>query len=493
LDPIYVGTGGYAPYLAASAARNDVTVDKLVVVWGTWTEASDFVSCGTPPGTPPPQSNTTCYPNAVEVTASETTDYFFQPGSGDATRAAVATYGDPLASYQVGSRLVSIDASQAILLNAVFSGSLGGVVDLTAVGYSGLLDTGINLGSLATELNFGTVDELAVGSVGAHDFYLATAQVMENQGDTAAATALNAIALQSTNTTMINMSDLMVIEQGGSAAAANAEVDMWSLLTGSIFAINGTNLLSIPGATLGVAGTSTTVNLTVIEKPRMAFGVREGYALTTSQVSASLTTTIANLPTAISGLTGATVSGTIPVSLTAAQSTAPLLDIDCDWPGIDVGHNPQPLSISAGANLTLSANVVLLGNVPIASAVLSSRDVTNVAVTGTSPGASFAYTSEFLPPIGAGTMKPAPTNTVTLAGALAFTSGHITLLNAVAVPAGTIANALNVSVLNPVLTAISDAVIEAQLDTLLGLDFGGADIGAIDMDCEGAGDLKLVA
>lgn len=467
--------------LIQSASRNDIPLAQIdqPLEWGTWVD-------GRTPDEFVPTLDTEI-PNAVRVTTRETTDYFFQPGDGNVVRSAVAST-DGSAGFQVGTRLLSVTADQSLLLNGIFSTALGGPINLTAVGYNGLLGAAIPLGPLATAMTFGSPDELADATVGAQDFYVAAAQVMQNQGNTAAANVLNTIATQTDSSLLLDMGDLMEIEQGGSAAAANGSVDLWSLLTGSVFAINGTHTLSIPAATLNVAGASTTVNLSLIERPRIKFG-RVGASVFTQQASIGLTTTITNKAISIPGLTGVSVSGTIPLAVSLVGGTGTLTDINCGAPSISVGLTPQPITITGSANLDVRANLIILGNVPVATAILSSTDISGVAVTGTSSGASFAYPSEFLPTVGTGTMKPAPTNTISLGASLAFTAGHVSLLNAVAIGSGTIATALNNLVLTPVLNAVNSAVISARLDALLGIDIGGGDLGAIDMTCAG---VKLV-
>jgi hypothetical protein len=357
---------------------------------------------------------------------------------------------------------------------------------LTAVGYQGLLNTTIPLGPLSTGLSLASPDELADATVNAKQFYLAAAQVMQNQGNTAAANALNVIGASTNNSLMLDMGKLMKVEQGGNEAAANASVDLYSLVTGSVFAINGTNAISIPSLTIGVAGASTTISLSVIEKPRFNFG-HEGITVTTEQATLGLTTTLTNIGLSVLGLTGAKVSGTIPLSLSLAGATGTLTDIDCGRPGITVGLTPQPLTVTGGVDLTVSANVILLGTVPVAKATVPVSSP--ITVTGTSGGASFLYPSEFMPQVGTGGMKASPTNSLTLPGPLTLSSGKITLLGVVPLlDAGVLATALNTTVINPVTTAVS-GVITTQLNQLLGIDIGGADIGALNMECES---VKLV-
>lgn len=473
---------GYWTYVYASAARNEIDPSKLTaIVWGQWSLSTGFQPCTVP-------ANCTgvagSIPTAVKVTATETIAYSFHPGTGTTTRSATAAT-DAIAGFQVGSKLLTVDTAQSVLLNNLMLQALGGNPALTAVGYQGLLNTTIPLGPLAAGLGVGTPDQLATSTVNAKQFYLVAAQVMQNQGNSAAFTALNSISSATNSTMTLDMGKLMKVDQGGSAAAANASVDLWSLFTGSVFAVDGTNTLSIPSATLAVPGATTTISLTVTQKPRFTFG-HVGAQISTEQATIGLTTTLTNIGLSVVGLTGARVSGTIPLSLGLAGATGTLTAIDCGLPGITVGLTPQPLTVTTSANLTISANVLLLGNVPVATAIVPNS---SVGVAGTSSGASFLYPTEFLPQVGTGTMKSAPTDSLTLPGPLTLAGGNITALGLIPIDAGLLATALNTTVINPVTTALNGVVFPSYLNKLLGIDIGGGDLGALDMKCDA---VKLV-
>jgi uncharacterized membrane protein len=468
LNPLSIPS--YLTLLNGSADRNEVPVSALTVDYGFWNGVTFTPALDTD------------VPNAVQVVAQQDQDYFFQPGSGHVTRTAVATVNE-IAGFQVGSKLLSIDSTQSVLLNSLFNQTLGGALNLNALSYQGLIGANISLAQLAAELGFASPDELADATVGAGDFYLAAARVMENQGNLAAATVLETIATQTSSNTTLPVGDLIEVEQGGEDAVANASVDLFSLLTGSIFAIDGTSTLSIPDLTLALPGATSTITLNVTERPRIMFG-RVGASVTTQQASIGIDTTLNDFGINVAGLAGVTVSGTIPMAITVAGATGTLTSIACQRPGIDVGLTPNPVSITAGIDLDISANVVLLGNVPIASATIAFT--TPVGVTGTSTGASFLYSSEFLPLVGTGTMKPAPTTSFTLPGPLTLVPGSsLTGLGVIPVPLPALATELNRTVIDPISTALS-AVVANQLNSLLGLNISGADIGALDMLCNGA-------
>ncbi len=468
----------YATVLARSAAANDVDPASLTVDYGMYDAATDSFD-----------GSANATPTAVQVTSPGEVPFFFArvigSNDGDTVRTAIASQ-DAIAGFQIGSRLASIDPAQASILGRVFQRALGGSPAFTAVGYNGLLNTQIPLGPLAAQAGFGSPDELLNASaVNAQGFFLAAAQVMQNQGNTAAASALNAIATETDSTLTLDGGQLGRIEQGGSAAAANASVDLFSLITGSVFAINGTNTISIPSLDIGVPGAMTSLSLSVIERPRFVFG-RRGASVSTAQATLATTTTLTNFPIGLPPLAGATVSGTVPFTIGLAGSTGRLDQIDCDsTPSIAVGVTPMPISVTSSLNLDVRATV-LLANVLIAQANVPVGSP--VVVSGMSSGASFLFPNEFLPTVGTGTLKPSPTGSLSLTGPTVG-NANVTVLGAVSLPVGSIAAALNASVVSPISIGVT-TLLTMRLNRLLGLDIGGSDVGALDLQCDA---VKLVS
>jgi uncharacterized membrane protein len=418
-------------------------------------------------------------PNAVRITAERTTDYFFQPGEGGVLRQAVATE-DKAATFMVGSKLVSVDTSSAALLNSVLGPALGGPLNVDAVSYTGLVDAGINLGQLAAELGFGSPTEMASGTVTAQEFYLAAAQVMANNGNTAGAEVFEAAGTTVDGTTTIDMGTLFDFEQGGPDDEANASVDAFSLLTGSAEVINGESTISVPSLGVTVPGvTATSMSLDVTQPPVTVSGP-VGTSANVRQVAMTLDLALA--PTTVSGLL---ITGTVTLDLEVAGGTGTLNDIDCGRPGIGVGLAPRPVRSIVGLDLRVRANVPLLGSVAVANVTGTGADVTT---QGTSNGATFDHPTEFLPTVGTGTMVASNPTTLGIAGASNVTSGNVQVLGVSGGPAtGTIVAAVN-TLLGPLLTQL-DAMVVNQLSTQLGLNIGGADIGAVDMSCRS---VKLV-
>jgi uncharacterized membrane protein len=457
--------------IVASASRNDVARSKITVEWGTGSSGATFspLRAVTDDAIPP---------TAVRVTAAEAVQSFFRSGVRRTSRSAVsiATGG---ACFQVGSKLVSLDSSQANLLNGLATSVLHSTVNINLLTYQGLVGSTINLGQLATQLGFASPSQLAGATVGAKDFYLAAAQVLQSNGYTAAAGVFNQIALQTNQSLQLPVGSLLQVDAGGATSpAASAGLDAFNLLTGSLFAINGDSAISIPAITLGIPNaTTTTVSVNVIQSPQVRCG-NVGASIKTSQVSVSLTTNVSKFN--ILGLLS--VSGSVTLTQDVAQSTGTLDAISCGTTkSISVGVTPHAVNTVLAPSLDIKA---LLGILPLARAATS----LSVSPTGVSNGGTFLYPSQFLPPVGTGTMLAATTTPLGLNGLISLGPAELTLLGIL--PLGTtlggIANAINSNLLTGAngLLATLDTFVTGPLSKALGLDVGGADIGALSMTCQ---------
>jgi uncharacterized membrane protein len=448
----------------ASANRNNIDPVKVTVDWGNLNAVGKFFS------------GTTAAATAVQVTTTGTVDRFFQLGEGHATRIAVAT-ADGIAGFEIGTKLASIDATQALALNGLMSDVLNGSFNLTALGYSGAVGSTVELADLSTALGFASPTELAGANVNARSFYIATANVLQQNGHTAAAGLFNSIALQTDQNLTFDMGDLMQVDAGGEDAALAAGVDAFDLLQGSIYAINGTNAISIPNLNLNIAGlAATSLTLHVTEAPRFVFG-RVGANRTTSQARVDLTPTIStNLPGLGLLNTIIKLTASVPLSVSVAGAKGTLTAINCGASkSIQVGVDPQPVSVTAGITLDLK----LLSLVPVADANIPAS---GYQLNGHTDAENFAYTSQFLPPVGTGSLRATSPTSLGLAGALNVPQAQIHVLS---LPLGVSLSALT-GALNTTLAGILgplDTLLMGPLAHALGLTLGGADLGALDMLC----------
>lgn len=257
-------------------------------------------------------------------------------------------------------------------------------------------------------------------------------------------------------------------------AAVNAGLDVFTLLTGSAYAINGSSAIAIPGLNLTVPNVlSSSINLNVVERPQAIFG-HKGIFVDTQQATVGVTNQL--LPNLGAGVGLLKVSGTVTLRQSVAGARGTLNDILCGTaPGIVVGVTPQPVATTA--DLVLS--ITLLG-------IEVARVNTGLSATpvGQSGGGTFGYKADFLPPVGQGTMVEAPTSPLGLANLLKVKNTDVTVLGSLGlgVTLAGLVSGLNTSVLNPLLANL-DAQLTGPISTALGLSIGSADVGALDMTC----------
>ncbi|MGH9158113.1 MAG: pilus assembly protein TadG-related protein [Acidimicrobiales bacterium] len=485
-------TGAVTLAVAASAARNNFPVSQLTVVLGTKTGTSPFV----------PAANGAVIPDAVRVTAAETVDFAFAPGESSASRKAVGM-ANAGAGFSVGSFLASISAKD----NTVLSGIFGSAFGVNVLSYNGLVGANLTLEAIGLEMPLGvlTPNELLTTEVEAADLFLASADALRLQGNTAAANVLDAMRLSMTGSHLVRLGDTITAETGSESAAATAQLNVLRMLTAAAFAVDGTHAITIPAAQLAIPGVGAVVlSLDVIEPPKTVFGP-VGVFAETAQVRATVTPTLSLSTSAnvngcsLSSLLGALLSlsigelltctlggfvsriislnlnASIPITLEAAGAKATLTAINCAAPqSITITPEPQPLTLNANVDLTFTGTV--LGN-PLGN-VLRVRGTAGAKTTTTAPPQNFLYPSQF------GVPRPVGSGALGLAGLTAFTPTEVTLLNLNLGPVLSGLTSVVLPVVNTVMSSL-DSVLVNPLNDLLGLNLGGADITALAMYCNG--------
>lgn len=263
-------------FATQSAARNSYIVDglhTLATSCGVLTVANGLRTIAAP--------GVGQVSNAIQVVATNSVPASIIAGGiiGNnitLTATAIATRDAPLAALTLRSTLASIDSSKSALLNTLFSGFLGGSVNVSLLGWQGLVGTQISL--------FGFLDQLKTTlgiSAGGYDQVLATnvsvAQVLD-----AASTVLTAGG--STNTDAINalsalrvgamispvsmqLGSLLGVQTGLPTSGANFTMNLLDLVQGSVQLANKTNTAAatLPITIPGIA--TATVALKVIQAP----------------------------------------------------------------------------------------------------------------------------------------------------------------------------------------------------------------------------------
>jgi uncharacterized membrane protein len=479
-----------------SAERNSFTAGGLTVELGHITTANNqktFVS---------DEASPSAVPTAVRVTARDTVNYFFYPGSGNVSRTAIGST-DATLDYQIGSFLAGVNPSstQVDLLNKVLKAALhGGSLNLDAVSYQGLASGTVSLRGIATQLGVASPDQLANSTVNARQLFTATAQVMQANGasPTAVAAMNNAATAVDSNAT-VHMSDVITesnvaVAQGGGTDAFDTQFSALTLLTGSAFAINGNSALSVPSLDFSLPGFgAVTVSLTVIQKPAVKLGAPVGFVLSTSQVQMSITVPINALDVtsvvggSLPGLSLVTLTGSMTVTPNMGSASATPTAIDCGTSNAPaksttIAATPTPVSTAANETISMIATLPILGSRTLSTTTASG----SLTTTGSSESGTFAYTTGFMPPVGTGAAQRLGAATLNLSSSLQATSVNTTVLT---IPVGSSSAAViaaeNLALNNAVFPKVQDTMIPLITRTL-GLELGGGDVGALNMHCGGS-------
>lgn len=455
------GSPAWSSTLAGSLARNDDNLgdlDRHVVEAGRLDQTTGaFLPIG---GTE--------VPNAVRVTVEGSVGFAFAPATGGpdrggATRSAIASAG-PSGCFRLGSFALGLDTASSPLLGPILNDAL----NITDVGYEGLADATVGLGDLAAELGLGSPEELAATDASLAALYLASARVLQQQGDAATATVLTTIAAQVSSIPTIALGQLLALGQSGTVAL-DTQLNVLDLVSGSAFIANGTSAIAVPGLALALPGvTNLTVALRVIQKPVLA--CKDAVA-ETSQVQLVIGGTFGGslpllgvcLPIIGCPLPTITpVSGPLAITIDLATARGQLVEVGCT--ASPPGSMTVRVSDKAVARLGLSLQLSTLLGIPLAG-------VTATTTTGgAAPSTHVIDTTTFGP---GGLTEPVTTGS----GSLGLTPAQLqvqllelTLLN----DAGLVR-----TLLTPLLTTLDTALVNV-IAPQLGLTLAGADVRGVE-------------
>ena len=500
ITEIIAGDGTHASEAAAlseSASRNSIPLSQIgPVEWGTWTAVSAFI----------PTAIGTAIPNAVRITTSETTDYFFQPGSGDVTRQAVATSGqDPMAGFSIGSFGASLSAENAGLLNSLLTPLLGSPAGVNVLSYQGLATATLGVGDLATELGFVTPEEAFTGSVTASEMMLATAEVLRRNSDSnslASAAVLDSMAAtpQTQALPPMTLGDIVDASSGGESSALASTIDALSIVQAAAFLAQCTDPtdlsscsgLVVPSLSTSLPLLSTSGSLKVIQAPAAAFGP-VGTSARNSQVTATLGTVVgaqyvgncvpklSNAFCLLSGLLVGAVDAkvTLSATLTLADGTGTISAIDCGDPlGLDVLTTTGLYDVSVDVVIEFGRRGVLGGALGPLIGSLHLVGSTSQANTGQTIG------FDVPPDVYNVTTKQAGSGSVGLSTLSLSTVGGTGVLSTL----GTLGinqtvGQVTTSFVNPLLSVLDTQVL-GPLTDVVGINVVGADLTAQAIECD---------
>jgi uncharacterized membrane protein len=402
-------------------------------------------------------------PTAVRVTASATVGFNLAPGTGGATRTAIAQSRSS-ACIKIGSYAANLDSKKSALLNHL----VGDALNLSAVSYTGLANANISLLGLATELGVATPQELLdLDNLSLNDLYLASAKALSNEGgEIADITLLNQLASASlSGLAHINVSDLIAMENGSGSALATS-LNVLDLVAGSAFLANGTSALSVPSVTAGVPNVgAVSASLHIVQAPVMWCG-HVGSSRRTSQVTLDLTVTLANL-----NILGLAAGSTVHVQVDLAEATGTMTKIQCG-PG-----NPDGVEVSVASSLSqlstgLDVDLKLLGLAVahVDGDVGTLAAPANQAVAITVPPRAY---DEFVSS-GSGVVLPQMSSgnlSIQILGGLPPLVSDASIL-------ASVYSSIVLPTLNPLTTNLNSDVI-GPVSKLLGLQLGGADVALV--------------
>jgi len=242
---------------------------------------------------------------------------------------AVAAKPTPsLAQLTINSTLASVNSASASLLNPLFSGLLGGNLNLTLAGWNGLLNTNISLLSYLDQLAInlgvtaGNYTQLLNTNVTASQLIQAAITVLTANGATAdVLTALGSLKIAAINQAPLTLGQILQLQTGITAAALNANLQVFQLIQGVVQLSNSQSAAAaiLPVSLLGLANITTQVK--VIEPPQLsamgdpalaaanpqgpnAIYVRTAQVRTEVTVSLPVLSSLSGLTTAVNNLVG---------------------------------------------------------------------------------------------------------------------------------------------------------------------------------------------
>lgn len=489
--------------LQASADRNEVDRSHLTMDWGTWDETTGFVSAN---------GVGTAVPDAVLVTATQVTDYYFQPGEGRSTREAVGVYGDdPYAGFSVGSFAATMDTSTAQILDDLLSpyiddtnpSEVDAPVELDAASYQALAGIDLTLGDLAAQFAANTPRELLDMQVTLEELMVATATVLRNSGRTAEADLVEGSITAAMGGLAIGFSDWVSAATGTEGSALAARVDLPVIIAMSVFQAQcGTSPsgfeectgLAVPTLTATVPLTSATGSAKVIESERYHFGP-VGTGTATSQLQTALLAETTNqhvgdcVPTAenllcvLDGLLVEIVDATVTVdaTITSAGGRTDISQIGCADPSaltLDLASATDLYDVQLDVTVRFGARDSLTGLIGTYFGTLQLDGDTSQS--GTADGVQFLVPPDILgettyttgdPVLGLGDLSLTSVGSTDVLNDLAYLNIDFDLGDVVGV------------LVNPVLDDMNDRVL-APLSDLLGMNVAGSDLVAYDIECD---------
>lgn len=414
----------------------------------------------------------------------------------------------PVAGFQLGSFLASLDTDDATLLNGLLGGMLGSSVNLDVLSYEGLAAADLTLGQLISGAELAGVGLAADGVEGlldtdvtVADFLSIMAAALDAEGDATAALAVNELRAAATAPGTIRIGDLLVVSSENPNAALQSNVNAYAMGSAAIQLAREGQTLNVPvSAALPLGLGTVNVSLSVIEAPQIAVGPpgRDADGNWRTVAHNSQLQLQIDVPVSVPlPLLGGTVSGQVSLVADAARADAWLASIQCagaDRPThtVDIGVQTGAATVGLGRftdiadpDSGIDPMTALQITLPLATATVEVGMRTEVSGGGAGQ-VSFDVTDATLPQeetLGMPLASALGNATDTLAGSLDV-QADVELLGLPLPGAPTpelVEDTTVTTLLQPLLTSLDEAVLEPVFRAL-GLNLGGADIELFDLD-----------
>jgi len=526
LSVIQAGDATHPPAesaLQSSALRNEIARSQLTLSWGVWDPTSRTFT---------PVVDDTVVPNAAKIVATESTDYYFQPGSGAVTRQAIGSFvRDPRAEFLLGSTLVNVTPNQSWLIGKLLSFIIPGA---DVLGYEGLANAQVSLADLGAGVGAGTVGELLDAQVTLGQLLDITAEALSAQGNTVGLevlTDLQAIVASAgadVQDLSLRLGDLVGATTTDPDAGLVGSASVPQLLSLAAVLSGGENFLSIPATVINVAGLSRVeLKLHVIEAP-IRVGTRDGATGTTKQVGVEAAIVVdvggskdqrpCELPAPEQSRLGILLGGVFALLncvLTPLAASPLKVDVDgeigldlsvagvtagqgilCGQRRLGIDYSSSPLQVDVDTDLTTTVTfdgkpLTLLGFTLPASLLSQDGPQGSLLFEALDSGPVHQSFAQVMPDgsLGGPTARIGG-QTLGISNLLEVNGIKVNLLDQELPRLGEIATGLVQPMINDIVGAV-DSFLVAELSRLLGLNLGGADITPQWMDCDLDGSVVL--
>ncbi|WPO45180.1 TadG family pilus assembly protein [Pseudomonas sp. S1Bt23] len=366
--------GGSADrYAKESAARNDFVVSdvsggetrKLATTCGSLQTGADNLRTFSPNASQASAIRVVVREAVPTSIALSVTNLFSDKPLSDMTSlsatAVAAQPKPPLAQLTIRSALVDLN-----LLNGTLSGLAGSAINVSLLGWQGLVDTDISLlgylKQLAVDLNVsaGNYSELLGVDTDVTQLLQTSISVAQKNGATAEVlTALGSIKAAAINTVPVKLGDLLKLQTGTADAGLDANVQLLSLVEAflQLASSQSAAAVELPVSVLGLAGVTTRVK--IVSPPEFAIGNPELAAadplgpnriyVRTAQVRALLTVDLSLINSVLQAVNA------LLMPLVGTLNTVLSLNSNCVFGGSCV--ETDLLILPNGANLDVSLEV----------------------------------------------------------------------------------------------------------------------------------------